>query len=287
MKISLIMGTLNRKELVLKAIDSLLSQPHRNFELIVVDQSEVPFPEIKSLDSRIVYIHTNKLGLSHARNIGIKYATGQIIGLMDDDAVYEKTALLRVNRAFSNNYNLVLLSGRLVDPKRITDFGKSSKKGVINWNNMMKKCISACMFFRQDFLETERFDENLGVGCFMGSAEESDIAAKLLKKGLCAMYDDSVVTYHEIPLGKVDIDVEKLRKYSRGFGGFCSKHIFVYHNPFVLMIFVRAMLRTMCGIILTWINNDRNLGKLYRISILERMRGFKYYLNLIMKHLRT
>ena len=55
MKVSMLLATLNRRELMLNAIQSILCQNYQEFEIIVIDQSDVENSDIVVLDSRIRY----------------------------------------------------------------------------------------------------------------------------------------------------------------------------------------------------------------------------------------
>jgi len=89
--ISVIIPTYNRSNLLKRAINSVLNQTFKDFELIVVDDNSAD--DTKEVvnrfgagDSRIKYIrHKRNKGGSAARNTGIKHAKGEYIALLDDD----------------------------------------------------------------------------------------------------------------------------------------------------------------------------------------------------------
>ena len=89
-KISVIIPTLNRYNYLSDVLCDLEQQDYKNFEVIVVDQSE-PFQEdfYKSfeLDLRIIYQEEKALWL--ARNTAIKNASGKFIALSEDDVRIE------------------------------------------------------------------------------------------------------------------------------------------------------------------------------------------------------
>lgn len=88
-KVSVIIPTHNRPELIKKAIKSVLAQTYQDFEIIVVDDGlEKRANEIINFfdDKRLKYIqHKQEKGGSAARNTGIKNSKGQYIALLDDD----------------------------------------------------------------------------------------------------------------------------------------------------------------------------------------------------------
>jgi len=89
--VSVILPTYNRAHLLDRSIKSVLKQTYENFELIVVndgssDEIERRVKEYQKLDKRIKYVKNDKnLGVSSARNIGIKIAKGEFIAFQDDD----------------------------------------------------------------------------------------------------------------------------------------------------------------------------------------------------------
>lgn len=91
MKVSVVLPTHNRANILEKSLQSVVNQTYRNLEIIVVsdgstDNTDTLLSEYKTSDSRINYIsyHPNKGG-NHARNVGIKNATGDFIAFLDDD----------------------------------------------------------------------------------------------------------------------------------------------------------------------------------------------------------
>lgn len=88
-KVSVIIPTYNRSELLKKAIKSLENQSHQNFEIIIIDDfSTDDTAEVvnEMKDDRIIYLkHESNKGGSEARNTGIQRATGSFIGFLDSD----------------------------------------------------------------------------------------------------------------------------------------------------------------------------------------------------------
>jgi len=92
MKVSVIVPTYNRANLIGEAIDSVLSQTFGDFELIVVDNYSTDNTEsvVKSyLDKRIRYYKNHNHGLvSVSRNFGIEKSGGEYIAFLDDDDLW-------------------------------------------------------------------------------------------------------------------------------------------------------------------------------------------------------
>ncbi len=278
MKISMLMGTLNRKQLMLQAIDSILRQSYQDFEIIIVDQSDDESTEVSELDPRIKYVHIKEKGLSHARNIGLNYVTGDIVGLMDDDAVYTENTLENVNREFEQDSRLGLVSGTVVnaETQQISLRGMGGERKKITSKNIFKCCISPSMFIRKEFFNSECFDERFGLGNFWGSAEETDVALKILYKGYNALFCPNIVVYHP-NCPKKELPLSKLESYSRGFGAICAKHRYQYRNRTMLYLYRRAIFRAFIGLHLSAIKFSASMCRYYKTSIKAKRAGYKSY----------
>lgn len=91
-KISVIIPTYNRAKLLSRSVKSVINQTYKNLEIIIVDDGSTDNTEevIKKIkDRRVKYIKLNKnKGACHARNRGIKEATGKYIAFQDSDDVF-------------------------------------------------------------------------------------------------------------------------------------------------------------------------------------------------------
>lgn len=89
-KISIIVSAYNVGPWISRCIDSILSQKHKNFELIIIndgstDETRNIIDKYAAVDKRIVPIHQNNKGLIEVREKGIAIASGQYIGFVDGD----------------------------------------------------------------------------------------------------------------------------------------------------------------------------------------------------------
>lgn len=85
---SIIIPTYNRELLIGRAIDSILDQSFKDFEIIIVDDGSTDNTKkvIKSYtDPRVKYIYQENAERSAARNNGIKNALGEYICFLDSD----------------------------------------------------------------------------------------------------------------------------------------------------------------------------------------------------------
>ena len=96
-KVSVVMPTYNRQHMIGRAVQSVISQSHKNWELLIIDDgsTDETAEVIKTFlqDKRIKFIKQQHLGLSAARNSGVERASGEIIAYLDTDNVWRPNFL--------------------------------------------------------------------------------------------------------------------------------------------------------------------------------------------------
>ena len=171
--VTVVITTYNRADMVGRAIQSVLNQTHKDFELIVVDDCSTDNTEevIKAFhDSHLCYIrHDKNRRLPAARNTGMKAAQGKYLAFLDDDDEWLPDRLkLQVEAAeqkdegyggFYCGYAYYLEDGALMEtiPWQKGDIMSSLLKG---WT---PPC-SGSMFRRDALEEVEGFDEGIKSG---------------------------------------------------------------------------------------------------------------------------
>lgn len=91
MKISCVIITHNRVELLKRAVNSVINQTYRNLEIIVVDDASDDGTRVYGeslIRSGVKYTYISKdesKGGNHARNLGIENSTGEYVAFLDDD----------------------------------------------------------------------------------------------------------------------------------------------------------------------------------------------------------
>jgi glycosyltransferase involved in cell wall biosynthesis len=147
--VSLIITTYNYAQYVERAIRSAMDQSltHEQFEIIVVNDCSTDgtkeILENFQQNARIFNLSEN-LGLSGARNFGIRKAKGQFIVFLDaDDYLHKET--LRLQKLFLEENNA--LDAVSVDYYLVDNRGKH-----IEHVNASEKPIACGVMFRKDFL---------------------------------------------------------------------------------------------------------------------------------------
>jgi glycosyltransferase involved in cell wall biosynthesis len=98
---TIITCTINKFEKLIRLIKSLKNQSYRNFELIIIDQSnEDKIKELQKYKIPIKYIKKKEKGLSRSRNLGIKLSKGKYLLFTDDDCYFNVNFLYQMKDAY-------------------------------------------------------------------------------------------------------------------------------------------------------------------------------------------
>lgn len=102
--ISIIVPVFNVQSYLPKCLQSIVSQTYQNLEILLIDDgstdnSGMICDEWAERDSRIRVIHTENRGVAAARNEGLKFCTGELIGFIDADDWIEKDMYMCLSEA--------------------------------------------------------------------------------------------------------------------------------------------------------------------------------------------
>jgi glycosyltransferase involved in cell wall biosynthesis len=224
---SLIVATLNRTEQHIKLLNSLKIQTDKDFELIIVDQNphDLLKHQLKTELSNFntIYLHVKKnMGLSAARNYGLKQASGLIVAFPDDDCWFPAETLSIVHRCFEENIRLHGVTGLVTDEKGSYSAGgfMLKRKSVsINKKNAWMTTNSSAIFLNRRIVNrVGNFDENIGLGAPRYiSGEETDLILRICAQESTVRYDPAINIYHDVYKGKYNRD-ECSRRYGYGLG---------------------------------------------------------------------
>lgn len=171
--ISIIIPTYNRGDFILRAVNSVFQQIYINYELIVIDDGSTDnthsllAPLIES--KKIKYYKQENLGVSVARNNGVKLSTGELITFLDSDdewlpiKLQEQVNFLSTNSQFRIVYGeeIWIRNGIRVNQKAI-----HKKSGGKIFQACVEQCLiapSSVILQRSLFEEMGGFDENFQV----------------------------------------------------------------------------------------------------------------------------
>lgn len=124
-KISVIVPVYKVEKYLKRCVESIVQQTYQNIEIILVDDgSPDRCPEMcdeyARRDARIKVIHKSNGGLSDARNVGLRIATGEFILYVDSDDYIELDACERLLKGMKKGVDLVVGVCREVNKSKIT-----------------------------------------------------------------------------------------------------------------------------------------------------------------------
>ena len=270
MKFFLVMATLDRYNEIVLFLNSLSIQSYKNFELIICDQNNNDKIEKLCLayPMNIRVIKNNIKGLSVNRNIGLKYASGDVIAFPDDDCEYETDTLEKIAGFFEKNPHYSFYTCNTKE-KEINNAALETRKKDcdIGICNFLSVGISFTIFVRSEAIAGFLFDEQLGLGTVFGSAEESDLLLYLIKNKRKGKYHAAHYIYHP---GKTETP-QRVYSYSLGFGALFKKALLVYRMYPMFFIFLYRIARNMAKLCL------RPGDKITRALVAGRLSGFLKY----------
>lgn len=256
MRFSLVLATLGRTHEVDRFLASLRCQTYEDFELIIVDQNLddrlVQIVDKYQAQFHIIHLRPDLKGLSRARNVGLRCATGDIVGFPDDDCWYPPHLLEFVARHLAGEA-IDGVTGRTEDDKGQTEGRWQLAPAELNRSNVWKCAISFTIFLRADVIvKTGLFDEAIGVGAGTkwGSGEETDYLLRALVAGARIRYEPDLVVFHPVKMAESEADnVRRAISYSRGTGFVLRKngYSFAALAKFLAGPTVRTLVNFMMG----------------------------------------
>lgn len=160
--VSVIIPSYNRRESIQRAIHSVFSQTYKHFELIVVDDGStdgtwealLPYHQ----QSQIRLIGQHQLGVSAARNCGVRAAQGEWLAFLDSDDEWLEDKLLRQVDWALQNWVVPIIHGEEIwirNGVRVNQRKKHQKKGGWIFTDALKLCCMSpsSIMIRRDFFE--------------------------------------------------------------------------------------------------------------------------------------
>lgn len=119
MKISIVMASYNYASIIGEAIESVINQTYKDWELIIVDDGSADnsVEVIKKYlsDNRIkLYINEKNLGLAKTVRKGIQYSTSDWIAFLESDDKFFPNALEEKVKAISKNADIIFTNLELI-----------------------------------------------------------------------------------------------------------------------------------------------------------------------------
>ncbi len=221
-EVSVVIPTHNRRAMVVEAVESVLAQTFRDFELIIVDDGSTDgtYEHLaRILDGRgdaaptVRIERTANRGPAAARNRGISLARGSRVAFLDSDDLWSPLKLQR-HLAYARSHpefpicqtaEIWIRCGRRVNPGR-----RHLKRAGDIFMDSLRTCLispSAVMIDRQILVETGGFDED------MVAAEDYDLWLRILALHESGLLDEPLVTRRAGHRDQLSSSVEALDRF--------------------------------------------------------------------------
>ena len=191
MQVSVIIPTYNRVQTLIRAIDSVLNQKSPVDEIIVVDDGSTDDTanQISRNYPNVKLIRQSNLGVSAARNAGIKQAGFEWIALLDSDDTWMPEKIAAIQQAQQAQPEILLFHSDEIwirNGVRVNPMNKHRKSGGWIFEHCLPLCVispSAAVVHQSLLQSVSYFDESLPA---------------------CEDYDLWLKICHQFPVGFLD-----------------------------------------------------------------------------------
>lgn len=168
-EVSIIMGVYNCEATLSQAIDSIINQTYKNWELIICDDgsSDETFDIAKQYEKKYSNIHVcqNSMnqGLNETLNKCLAYAKGKYIARMDGDDISLPTRLEKEINFLKNNPQYSIVSTPMIYFDENGDFGKSTMINIPTKYDVIKGtpfCHAPCMVKKEAYAIVNGYSTN-------------------------------------------------------------------------------------------------------------------------------
>src|SRR5215204_5877396 len=196
-RISVVVCSYNGERTIRDCLEGLLRLHYPNFEVTVVDDGSTDSTAAIVQEYGIRLITTENLGLSNARNVGMKAATGEIIAYLDDDARPDPHWLTYLAATFLSTEHAGVGGPNITHPSdglTAECVGKAPGNPThVLLSDREAEHIPGCnMAFRKAYLEEiGAFDTRFRV-----AGDDVDICWRLRQRGWSLGFSPAAVVWH-------------------------------------------------------------------------------------------
>lgn len=198
--VSIIIPVYNASKHIVRALDSIKNQTYKNYEVIVIDDGSTD-DSCKIIEGHVIdlkLIQKTNGGVSSARNVGIKAATGKYIAFLDSDDEWLPSKLLVQITQIEKNNALIAVYCRDYNLRGQSNIESSSLPALVNKNSeeifRQPYNLTTSSFFIKTMVirELGGFDENLQ------TAEDIDLYLKASLYGEIGELSENLCIKHDI-----------------------------------------------------------------------------------------
>src|SRR4030095_7524004 len=166
--ISVLMPSYNCGKYISQAIQSILNQTFKDFELIIIDDGSTDNTEeiVASFkDSRIIHKKTLNKGTAAALNFGLKACHGEWVARIDDDDLNVPSRLQAQISFLEENPDYDVVSGWSVyfrDPEKILFLLKEPiiHQDIHDYLDLHNPLNQSAVIYRKKIIQKEKYDES-------------------------------------------------------------------------------------------------------------------------------
>ena len=162
-KVSVLMSVYNGEKYIEKAIESILNQTFRDYELIIIndgstDSTSTILSRYEKAEDRISVYHQANQGVGASRNRGCQIAQGKYIAVMDSDDISLPERLAKEIHYMEAHPEISVLGTWVEcidkDDKQVSVWQYPTAPGVIGWCLFFTDCLAhSSVMMRRDFIE--------------------------------------------------------------------------------------------------------------------------------------
>ncbi|MGY3054130.1 glycosyltransferase involved in cell wall biosynthesis [Pedobacter sp. UYEF25] len=194
--VSIIVPCYNHAQYLTIAIESVLRQSYKNYEIIVIDDGSTDHTStVCSNYPQVKYIRANRLGLSGARNLGVYHAKGEFLVFLDaDDYLYPDA--LKVNLGYfvfnkkavfvSGSHDRVNNNGELLDTAAQIEKWADNYEGLLHGNYI---AMEGTIMYRSALFYTFYFDP------LLKACEDYDINLNITRHFPSITHSEKIAAY--------------------------------------------------------------------------------------------
>ncbi len=215
-KVSIVIITYNARDDLKECMESLEKQDYSNKEIVVVNDASTDgtseflqyFKRQTEIEIIVVTNETN-FGVAGSRNMGIKYATGDVVAFTDSDCVADRRWISELVKIYDQK-DVAAVGGKILDA-RIDNIWKRSSRSLnhVAASEGNVSYIQGCnMSFDNNLLRRYLFNDEIKYGY-----EETLLCDYLIADGYKIYYNPHAIVHHK---HKADVLSLLRQKYLRG-----------------------------------------------------------------------
>jgi glycosyltransferase involved in cell wall biosynthesis len=201
--VSVVIPAYNAETYIGSAVESVLAQTFRNFELIVVDDgsSDSTAARLEAYGDALRCLRQPNSGVSRARNRGIEASRGRLVAFLDADDVWlpekldKQASLLGIRKDCRVCYTAVIVADATLRPMATEHGPDGAVTGLdlLLRGNVVPGSASSVICERNLLSETGAFDPSLSL------CADWDLWLRLAARTRFAAVDEPLVVYRRSP----------------------------------------------------------------------------------------